>query len=97
MRALPLVLLAAAAALAACASTPEQAATPTPPAELSTPFTLTTGSPRTPEQLAVRFDKVDLAIRVMPDSQSIDAVAVLDVTAMQPVDRLVFELDTRLP
>ncbi|RZJ77613.1 MAG: M1 family peptidase, partial [Brevundimonas sp.] len=74
-----------------------EAATPTPPAELSTPFTLTTGSPRTPEQLAVRFDKADLAIRVMPDSQSIDAVAVLDVTAVQPVDRLAFELDTRLP
>ncbi|WP_235560479.1 M1 family metallopeptidase [Brevundimonas sp. Leaf363] len=84
--------------LAACASTPESA-TPAAatPAELSTPFTLTTGSPRTPEQQSVRFEKADLAIRVMPDSQSIDAVAVLDVTAAQPVDRLVFELDTRLP
>ena len=97
MRALPLALLAAAAVLAACASTPRQATTPAAPAELSTPFTLTTGSPRTPEQLAVRFDKADLAIRVMPDRQAIDAVAVLDVTAVQPVDRLAFELDTRLP
>jgi hypothetical protein len=36
-------------------------------AQDSTPFTLTTGTPRTPEQLAMRFDKADLSIKVLPD------------------------------
>jgi aminopeptidase N len=60
----------------------------------STPFTLTTGTERTPEQLAMRFDKADLAFKVMPQSKTIDAVATLDFTATAPLPRLVVELDT---
>lgn len=66
-----------------------------PAARESTAFTLATDQPRTPEQEAVRFDKVDLSIRVMPDQKAIDAVAVLDFTALSPVSVLPVELDTR--
>ncbi|MCS6622921.1 M1 family metallopeptidase [Roseibacterium beibuensis] len=90
-------------ALAACATS---AASVEPPAvqsepvqaaaRESTPFTLGTDQPRAPEQLAVRFDKADLSIKVIPDDKAIDAVALLDFTATAPVDRLVVELDTLL-
>src|SRR5690606_29468505 len=48
-----------------------------------------------PEQIAVRFDKADLTIRVIPDYRAIDAVAVLDFTALEPVQAVVVDLDTR--
>ncbi|MGV8929280.1 MAG: M1 family metallopeptidase [Brevundimonas sp.] len=67
-----------------------------PPARESTAFTLGTDQPRTAEQLAMRFDKADLSIKVMPETRSIDAVAVLDFTATAPIERLVVELDTLL-
>ena len=63
----------------------------------STEFTLQTDQPRTPEQLAVRFDKADLSIKVMPETKSIEGVAVLDFTATAPVSAIVVELDTILP
>ncbi|MBU1348050.1 MAG: M1 family metallopeptidase [Alphaproteobacteria bacterium] len=63
-------------------------------ARTTTAFTLMTDQPRTPEQVAVRFDLADLSIRVMPDDKAIDAVAELTFTAVSPVDRLVVELDT---
>ena len=68
----------------------------TAPARQSTAFTLGTDQPRAPEQLAMRFDKADLSIRVIPDQKAIDAVAVLDFTANAPLERLVVELDTML-
>ncbi|WP_336622705.1 hypothetical protein [Brevundimonas sp.] len=61
----------------------------------STAFTMDTGGPRTPEQLAMRFDVADLAIKVMPDEKAIEGVATLTFTATAPLDRLVVELDTR--
>ncbi|MDQ8030002.1 MAG: M1 family metallopeptidase, partial [Brevundimonas sp.] len=63
----------------------------------STPFTLATDQPRTPEQEAVRFDKADLSIKVIPDEKAIEGVAVLDFTALAPVSILPLELDTLLP
>ena len=63
----------------------------------STAFTLGTDQPRTAEQLAMRFDKADLSIRVMPETRTIDAVAVLDFTATAPLTAVVVELDTLLP
>ncbi|MBF0664273.1 MAG: hypothetical protein IR159_01795, partial [Brevundimonas sp.] len=90
-------------ALAACATTtasqevaPEAAARQTPARRESTAFTLGTDQPRAPEQLAMRFDKADLSIKVIPDAKAIDAVAVLDFTATAPLARLVVELDTLL-
>jgi aminopeptidase N len=83
----PLAHLGVALALTVLVGSPARAAD-------STPFTLTTGTERTPEQLAVRFDKADLAFKVLPDTKTIDAVATLDFTATAPLDRLVLELDT---
>ncbi len=65
-----------------------------PVARGSTAFTLATDQPRTPEQEAVRFDKADLSIKVIPDERSIEAVAVLDFTATASLSRLPVELDT---
>ena len=66
------------------------------PARESTAFTLGTDQPRTPEQLAVVFDKADLSIRVLPETKTIEAVAVLDFTATAPLAAVVVELDTLL-
>jgi aminopeptidase N len=81
----------AALTLAAASATSAQTRAATP---ASTAFTLTTGTPRTPEQLAMRFDKADLAFKVTPETKTIDAVATLDFTATAPLDRLVVEFDT---
>ena len=59
----------------------------------STPFTLTTGTERAPEQLAMRFDKADLALKVLPETKSIEGVAELTFTATAPMEALVVELD----
>lgn len=90
-----LMLAGSMLALAACAATPPPALVPPAPRE-STPFTLATDQPRPAEQMAMRFDKADLAIRVIPQDQAIDAVAVLDFTATAPLERLIVELDTLL-
>ena len=95
-------------ALAACAAIPTHAVTlqidraavepavdQTPTRE-STAFTLGTDQPRTAEQLAMVFDKADLSIKVMPETKTIDAVAVLDFTATAPLAAVVVELDTLL-
>ena len=89
-----LLLLAGASALllSTVAAAQEAAA---PAARESTAFTLATDQPRTPEQEAMRFDKADLSIRVMPEQKAIDAVAILDFTALSPVSVLPVELDTR--
>lgn len=63
----------------------------------STAFTLRSDQPRTVEQLAMQFDKADLSIRVIPETKRIDAVAVLDFTALGPLAAVVVELDTLLP
>lgn len=88
-----LLLAGASALLLTTAATAQETAGPA--ARESTAFTLATDQPRTPEQEAVRFDKADLSIRVMPDQKAIDAVAVLDFTALSPVSVLPVELDTR--
>ena len=63
-------------------------------ARQSTPFTLETDQPRAPEQEAVRFDKADLSLTVLPEDKAISGVAVLDFTVLAPIDRLSVELDT---
>ena len=64
------------------------------PARESTAYTLATDQPLTAEQKAMRFDKADLSIKVLPDDKAIDAVAVLDFTATAPLEALVVDLDT---
>ena len=63
----------------------------------STAFTLQTDQPRTPEQEAVRFDKADLSLKVIPETRSIEGVAALEFTILSPIDRMMLELDTLLP
>ena len=58
-----------------------------------TAFTLSSGAPRTPEQLAVRFDAARLAFDIQPAARSIQALASLDFTALSPVSAIVLELD----
>jgi aminopeptidase N len=90
MTRLPLHLAAAAAAtiaLAGCASTP-----PAP-----TDFTINSGAPRAPEQLAVTFEKVDLALRVDPATKSICGDAALTFLLKEPLTRIAVELDRNLP
>ncbi len=59
----------------------------------TTAFTLSSGTPRTAEQLALRFDKADLSFRLLPEGQSLEGVAVLDFTATTPTAAVVVELD----
>jgi len=60
---------------------------------VTTPFTLSTGTPRTSEQQSVRFDKADLAIRVFPDDKRIEGTAQLEFTTIAALDQLQLELD----
>ncbi len=60
----------------------------------STPFTLSSGTPRTPEQLAVRFTSARLAFDIRPETKSLQAQARLDFTATGEVPAIVLELDT---
>jgi aminopeptidase N len=62
----------------------------------STAFTLATDQPRTPEQEAIRFDKADLTLKIIPDDKTIEGVAVLDFTATGTLSVLPVELDTLL-
>lgn len=89
-------LLLASSTVALATAAVAQDAAPIAPTRDSTAFTLATDQPRTAEQLAVRFDQAELSIKVMPDEQAIDAVAVLDFTATAPIERLSVELDTLL-
>lgn len=78
-----LVLLAAVPAMAQDA-----------PARQPTAFTLETDNPRSPEQEAVRFDKADVSIKVLPETKSIEGTTVLSFTVLSPIQRLAVELDT---
>ncbi|MYM26225.1 M1 family peptidase [Duganella sp. FT135W] len=86
MTRLPLYL-AAGALLAGCATKPIA----------PTDFTLNSGSPRAPEQLAVTFEKVDLALRVEPATKSIRGDAALTFLLKEPLTRIAVELDRNLP
>jgi aminopeptidase N len=60
----------------------------------STPFTMTTGTERTPEQVATVIDEADLTFRVMPQTKTIAGDATLSLSFTRPVERIVLELDT---
>ncbi|MEG2729567.1 M1 family metallopeptidase [Brevundimonas sp.] len=63
--------------------------------QATTPFTLSSGSARTPEQMAVRFDAADLSFDIRPESRSITGRAILDFTPLSAISVLALELDTR--
>jgi aminopeptidase N len=85
MTRLPLYL-AASAVLAGCATTQ-------PPLS---EFSANSGSPRAPEQLAVTFEKVDLALRIEPATRSIAATS-RSPSAPAPLSSIELDLDRNLP
>jgi aminopeptidase N len=72
--------------LAACASQPELTA-----------YSSNSGAGRTPEQLAVSFEKADLKLRIEPSSRSIRGDATLTFAARSALQRIVLDLDRNLP
>jgi len=66
-----------------------------PAQRTSTEWTRDSGRPRAPEQMAMQFDKADLAFNILPETRSIEGVATLDFTATAPLQRLVLDLDVR--
>lgn len=88
--------LTAALALTAALSLTTVAVAQTAPAQrTSTEWTRDSGRPRAPEQVAMQFDKADLAFNILPETRSIEGVATLDFTATAPLQRLVLDLDVR--
>ncbi|MES2055527.1 MAG: M1 family metallopeptidase [Pseudomonadota bacterium] len=72
----------------------------TPPPKGLPPLTAQTqrsGGSIDPEQAKQQLDTVDLAIEVMPASQSISGVATLNFIARAPLTRLLIDLDRNLP
>ncbi|WP_202878146.1 M1 family metallopeptidase [Luteimonas marina] len=61
-----------------------------------TQLTMDSGRPRTPEQVAVRFEHALLGFRVLPEEQKIEGDATLEFIALDPLPRLVLELDHQL-
>ncbi|QYF95986.1 M1 family metallopeptidase [Massilia sp. PAMC28688] len=61
-----------------------------------TDFTASSGSARVAEQLAVRFEKAHLSLRVEPDTKRISGDAVLTFAATAPLARVALELDRNL-
>jgi len=56
-------------------------------------FTLSSGTARTPEQLAVHFDAARLAFDIQPETQTLKAEAQLTFSTIAPVSSLTLELD----
>lgn len=59
--------------------------------------TVASGAERTAEQLAVVFEKADLALRIEPASRTIRGDATLTFQALSPLTRIVLDLDNNLP
>jgi aminopeptidase N len=62
-----------------------------------TATTVESGLQRTPEELAVVFEKADLKLRIEPDTRSIRGDATLTFTAKSTLSRVVVDLDRNLP
>jgi aminopeptidase N len=59
--------------------------------------TADSGAERAPEQLAVVFEKADLALRIDPATRTIRGDATLTFQALSPLKRIVLDLDNNLP
>ncbi len=62
-----------------------------------TSFTMSSGTERAPEQLAVSFESADLSLRLDVANKSIEGLAVLQFVAKSALVRIVVELDKNLP
>ncbi len=77
------------ALLVACATTQQQ-----PP---MTAYTTGSGAARSSDQLALDFEKADLALRIEPDTRSIRGDVRLTFGTRAPLDRIELDLDRNLP
>lgn len=59
--------------------------------------TLSSGAPRSPDQLNLDFEKADLQLRIEPSTRSIRGDALLTFAARAAVSRLELDLDRNLP
>ncbi|WP_395007591.1 M1 family metallopeptidase [Undibacterium sp.] len=73
-----------------------QAQTTLPPSSIPTAFTMSSGTERAPEQLAMVFEKADLSLKLNPQTRSVSGTAILSFTASAELKRIVVELDKNL-
>lgn len=60
-------------------------------------FTMSSGTERSAEQLAMVFEKADLSLKLDPETRSIQGTAVLVFSAKSSLKRIAVELDKNLP
>ncbi|MBR7799166.1 M1 family metallopeptidase [Undibacterium fentianense] len=87
------VLIATTFFVQAQAQAQAQAPKPLPVSSVPTPFTMSSGTQRSPEQLAVIFENADLTLRLDPETRSIKGTAILRFTAKSNLQKLAVELD----
>ena len=73
-----------------------QAQTTLPASSIPTAFTMSSGTERAPEQLAMVFEKADLSLKLDPQTRSVSGTAILSFTASADLKRIVVELDKNL-
>ena len=73
-----------------------QAQTTLPASSIPTAFTMSSGTERAPEQLAMVFEKADLSLKLDPQTRSVSGTAILSFTASAELKRIVVELDKNL-
>ena len=91
-----LLICGAALLIAGMTALPHSASAELGKPELTAQTQKSGGAPN-PEQMRQRLDSVDLAIEVMPETETISGVATLGFTARAPVRRLIVDLDRNLP
>ncbi len=79
------------------AATPQTSDTSLPPSSKPTAFTMSSGTDRTAEQLAVSFEHADLSLKIDPATRSIEGKAILSLKAKSTLNKVVLELDKNLP
>ncbi|MBY0573314.1 MAG: M1 family metallopeptidase [Undibacterium sp.] len=89
--------LAALLALLLANSVQAQAQTPLPASSVPSAFSMSTGTARTGEQLAMQFEKADLTLQLDPSTRRLQGHAVLSFLATAELKRIVLELDKNLP
>jgi aminopeptidase N len=78
------------------AQTQTQSQASLPASSEPTAFTMSSGTERTVEQLAMVFEKADLSLKLDPQTRSVSGLAVLSFKANTVLKRLVLELDKNL-
>lgn len=78
------------------AQTSTQTPASLPASSEPTAFTMSSGTERTAEQLAMIFEKADLSLKLDPQTRSVSGNAVLNFKANAVLKRLVLELDKNL-